>query len=143
MSEQNKAVIRRLREEILSSHDLSKLDGLYADDYVYHGPPMIGDVKGRDAFRQLATGFIAGIPDFRERVVDQIGEGDRVATRLAGGGTHRGTLMGVPGTGKPMTWTATVVSRFAHGKIAEEWVEFDLLSFLQQLGATLQMPAKP
>ena len=66
-----------------------------------------------------------------------------MATRLAGGGTHRGPLMGVPGSGKPMTWTATVVSRFAHGKIAEEWVEFDLLSFLQQLGATLQMPAKP
>lgn len=141
MSDRNKATIRRVREELLSSHNLAPLDSLYADDYVYHGPPMLGDVRGQSAFRQVAAPFIEGVPDLREQVVDQIAEGDRVATRLIGGGTHTGTLMGVAGSGKPMTWSAIVISRFTEdGTIAEEWVEFDFLNVVTQIGAALQMP---
>ena len=33
-----------------------------------------------------------------------------------------------------MKWRAVIISRFDKGKIAEEWAEFDALSFLQQLG---------
>jgi steroid delta-isomerase-like uncharacterized protein len=133
VSQRNKDIIRRLREQIIPSGDLSQLDTLYTDDYVYHGIPSIGDLTGANAFKQLIAGFLAGIPDLRETVVDQIAEGDKVATRLRGTGTHLGNLMGVPGSGKRMNWTAIVISRFAGEKIAEEWIEFDALSFSQQL----------
>lgn len=141
MSDRNKATIRRIREELLSPHNLAALDPLYTQDYVYHGIPMVGDVKGQSAFRQVAAPFIEAIPDLQEKVVNQIAEGNQVATRLTGNGTHRGALMGMPGTGTQVRWSAIVISRFtADGKVAEEWGEFDALSFATQLGAVLQTP---
>jgi predicted ester cyclase len=44
--------------------------------------------------------------------------------------------MGVAPSGNQLKWTAIVVSRFVGAKIAEEWAEFDALSFSQQLGAS-------
>ena len=66
--------------------------------------------------------------------MDQIAEGDKVVTRLRGSGRHTGELMGGVPTGEEIYWTAVVISRFVDGKIAEEWDEFDALSFTQQLG---------
>ena len=131
MSEQNKKIIRKVRDGGLTNS--SVLDGLYTDDYVYHGIPLLGDLKGLDSFKAMVSGFVGAISDFREEVVDQIAEGDKVVTRLSGSGRHTGELMGAAPTGKELKWTAVVISRFIDGKIAEEWVEFDALSFLQQL----------
>lgn len=143
MLDRNKATIRRIREEIVPSHNLAALDLLYTQDYVYHGPGILGEVKGQSAFRQVAAPFIEAMPDIRERVVDQIAEGNNVATRFTGNGTHKGDLMGMPGTGAQVRWSGIVISRFtADGKIAEEWVEADSLNFATQLGAVLQMPGR-
>jgi predicted ester cyclase len=140
MSDTNKAVIRRIREQIIPGRNLSQLDDLYTADFVYHGIAMIGDQRGVGAFKGLVGGFLAGFNDFRETVVDQIAEADKVVTRLAGSGTHSGPVMGIPATRKKITWSATIVDRFSNGKLAEEWAEFDALGFVQQLGASLQMP---
>ena len=118
---------------------IRRLDGLYTDDYVYHGIPLLGDLKGPAAFKAMFTGFTGAISDFREEVVDQIAEGDKVVTRLSGSGRHTSELMGAAPTGKTIKFTAVVISRFVGGKIAEEWVEFDALSFLQQLGAVPEL----
>jgi predicted ester cyclase len=47
--------------------------------------------------------------------------------------------MGAAPTGKELKWGAISIARFVDGRIAEEWVEFDALNFLQQLGALPQM----
>ena len=135
MSQRNKDTIRTVREEALSKGRLDLLDGLYTDDYVYLGPPFIGDLRGPTAFRNLASGFVAAISGFREVIVDQVAEGDKVVSRWSGSGKHTGEVMGAAPTGREVTWTTIAISRFVDGKIAEEWVEFDALSFLQQLGA--------
>jgi predicted ester cyclase len=135
MSEANKRTLRIVREEALRKGKLDKLDGLYIDNYVYHGIPSIGDLRGPTVFKDFAMGFIDAVSGFQETVEDQIADGDKVVTRLSGGGKHTGELRGVPATGKELTWTAIVISRIVDGRIAEEWVEFDALSFLQQLGA--------
>ncbi len=49
MSEANKQTIRRIREEAAANPDL--LDGLFTDDYVYHGPSVPGELRGAAAFR--------------------------------------------------------------------------------------------
>lgn len=46
MSQHNKATIRRIREEVVGSEDLSALDGLYASNYQYHGGTF-GELTGR------------------------------------------------------------------------------------------------
>ena len=140
MSEANKRTIRMVREEAMRRGKLHKLEGLYTGDYVYHGIPMLGELRGPTAFKELASAFIDAVSEFQETVEDQIAEGDKVATRISGRGLHTGEVMGATPTGKKLTWSALVLSRFVDGKIAEEWVELDGLSLLQQLGL---IPAKP
>ena len=62
-----------------------------------------------------------------------------MATRISGRGKHTGTLMGAAPTGKVLKWSAIGITRFVNGRIAEEWVEFDGLRLLQQLGVVPQM----
>jgi len=134
MSDENKKTIRVVREDALSKRNLDLLDGLYTDDYVYHGPALLGELRGPTAFKEMAPAFVEPIADFRETVEAQISEGDMVVTRLNGSGRHTGELMGATPTGKAIQWTAIIISRFKDGKITEEWAEFDGLHFLQQLG---------
>jgi predicted ester cyclase len=139
MSETNKKTIRIVREQALRTGMLDKLDGLYTDDYVYHSNSMLGDLRGPTAFKGLAKGFIDAVSEFQEMVQDQIAEGDKVVTRLSGRGKHTGTLMGAAPTGKALTWSGISITRFVDGRIAEEWVETDMLSFLQQLGVVPEL----
>jgi predicted ester cyclase len=134
MSEANKRTARFIREEAMRQGMLDKLDGLYTDDYVYHGVPILGDLYGPEAFKNLAKLFIDAVSDLQERVQDQIAEGDKVVTRLAGRGRHTGSLMGAAPTGKGLNWTAISITRFVDGRVAEEWVEFDMFHLLRQLG---------
>ena len=138
MSEANKRTIRIVREEAMRKGRLDKLAGLYTDDYIYHGIPMLGDLRGPTAFRDLVRGFIDAVSGFQETVEDQLAEGNKVVTRLSGRGKHTGELMGVAPSGNELQWTAIIISRFVDGKIAEEWAEFDALSFSQQLSGSGQ-----
>jgi predicted ester cyclase len=58
-----------------------------------------------------------------------------VAVRYTGRGTHAGAFMGIPPTGKQVTFTGIDLFRIAHGRLAEEWLMFDQLGLLRQLGA--------
>jgi predicted ester cyclase len=50
-------------------------------------------------------------------------------------GIHMSELMGIPPTGKPVTWTGITIYRLADGKIVEEKGKEDSLGLMQQLGA--------
>jgi predicted ester cyclase len=68
-------------------------------------------------------------------VEDVVANEDRTAARVTFRGTHHGDFQGVPATGRSVTFTSIEFNRMADGKIAEHWVELDLLGLLQQLGA--------
>jgi SnoaL-like polyketide cyclase len=62
-------------------------------------------------------------------------EGDRVAVRWTGRGTHTGEpLMGVPASGAPVTARGVYLFRIVDGKIVEVWGNWDNLNVVQQLG---------
>ncbi len=131
--EENKAVANRVWEEIWHQGKLSLLDELFATDFVRHDPN--GRVlRGVEQNRQFISSMRTAFPDLHYTVDDEIAEGDKVVVRYHFDGTHREQFMGVPPTGKRVTYTGILIYRFVGGKIAEQWTETDLLSFLQQLG---------
>ncbi len=71
-----------------------------------------------------------------------IAEEDKAVTRWTATGTHQGTLMGIPPTGKQATATGIVIGRLANGKFVESWLNFDALGMLQQLGV-IPTPEQP
>jgi predicted ester cyclase len=133
-AEENKAVVRRVLAQVFNEWNLAAADELIAPGYVYHEPGT-PELPGPDGFKQLVGIYRTAFPDARITVEDQVAEGDKVATRFTGRGTHRGELMGIAPTGKAMTVTGIVVSRVAGGNVEEEWENFDALGMLQQIGA--------
>jgi predicted ester cyclase len=134
MSEKNKAVIRKIREEVVGTDNFSLLDGVYAPNYRYHGGTF-GELEGPDAFKNLLAGMSTVLDGYRERVLDQVAEGNRVASRIAGRGRVVGELLGVDGGGRMLDGEGTIViSAFnAAGQIEEEWVAADTFAMLQQI----------
>lgn len=69
---------------------------------------------------------------------DIIAAGDKVVARWTFRGAQQGAFQGIAPTGKAVTITGIIISRFEHGKAVEEWEEVNQLGMLQQLGV---MPA--
>jgi steroid delta-isomerase-like uncharacterized protein len=132
--EENKALVRRLIDEIVGKANLAIADELIASDFVLRSPGR-PDVRGREGYKQFCQAYFNAFPDLRMSVEEQIAEGDNVVTRWSSTGTHRGEVMGVPPTGKQVSMTGIVIYRCAGGRIVEEVEELDLLGVMQQLGA--------
>jgi len=63
-----------------------------------------------------------------------LAEGDLVVGRWTSTGTHQGELMGIPPTGVKVTGTGISILQIANGKSKEEWVHWDALGMMQQIG---------
>jgi steroid delta-isomerase-like uncharacterized protein len=130
--------VKEIARRILEDPWRGKLDEaleLVADDYVGHVPGMPEPIRGKDGFREFVNAYLTGFPEGAITVDHQIAEGDLVATRWTGRGTNTGELMGMPPTGKQVTVEGITYSRIADGKAREEWVSWDTLALMQQLGA--------
>ena len=97
-------------------------------------PETAGELISDESLRQRVAGFRRAFPDVAVTTDLLLAEGDLVAGRFRGHGTHEGLFNGVPATGR--TWDArcTAIYRVEDGRIAEAWISWDLLSLIEQLG---------
>jgi len=130
--ETNTTVASRWYEEVFNAGNLALIDELFAPNFVDHDPS--NPLPGLDGVRQLVSMYRGAFPDLHLTIEDEITEGDRVVTRFTGRGTHKGSLMGIPPTGKRVTIAAIDILRFENGRIAEHWGNPDLLGMMRQLG---------
>jgi|SRR5687767_2244583 len=132
-TEQNKALVRRLVDELQCQHDLSALDRYVAPTFVDHtaGPGIPPNREGAKMFFQA---FFEGVPDLRVEINEQAAEGNKVFTHKTFRGTHTGTLMGIPATGKEFSYDVIDILTVDDGQITEHRVVMDQLGLLKQLG---------
>jgi steroid delta-isomerase-like uncharacterized protein len=133
MSEENKALARRLFEEIWNKGKMDVADEIYDDRYVTHGHG-VELPSGPAGFKQLVSIFRKAFPDIHFTIEDQIAEGDKVVTRWKNHGTHKGDLMGIPATGKEVVITGISIIHVVSGKIFEGWNNWDRMGMMQQIG---------
>jgi len=130
--EENKAIARRLVEEVQNQHNIHAMDELYSPDYVNHAahgvPPTL------EGSKQFFSMLFAAFPDLHLTIHDQIAEGDKVVTHKTMSGTHQGAFVGMPATGKHMTLDVLEILQIDGGKIVGYRVFFDRLSLMHQLG---------
>ena len=134
MSEQNKAIVRRLYEEVWDLGDLDVLDEVISADFVGHRSGRPEDL-GPEAVRQSVVALCAAFPDGKFTIEDMVAERDRVVVRFTGRATHKGEFRGIAPTGRQITITGIGIYRIAGGRIVERWENIDQLGLLQQLGA--------
>ena len=133
----NKATLRRF-QEALSSGDwelISKtIDEVVAPDALISTPLPI-EATGAELLKEVFGRLHRAFPDLHITAEDLIAEGDKVVARNTVTGTHQGEYMGLPPTGRSVTYDEIFIVRFAGGRIAETWGVVDVLSQLRQLGA--------
>ena len=135
---EKKALVERFVQEFWSEGNLAAADELMTPDAIIHEPP-VGDVAGLKDFNTMLRN---AFPDWYSTCEELVEEGDRVAERWTGRGTHQGEMQGIPATGRQVAVPGVVFYRIADGKIAEFRGSFDQLSLLRQLGA-IPAPATP
>ncbi len=134
----NKALARRLYEEVFGRGNLSAADEIMASDCMSHGagtPPRVGT----DAIKRQAATLRAAAPDFSVTLEDQVAEGELVASRWRATGTNVGPLAMGPGdprppTGRRFEFVELRIDRIEDGRVVEAWFVPDRLGLLQQLG---------
>ena len=133
MSEENKELVRRFVEEFWNQKNFSAADELMAADVVIHMPTgEVVDLEGLKGFAEMWRG---SFPDWNSTFEELIAEGDKVAERWTGRGTHQGELAGIPPTGKRVEVPGSVFYRIVDGKIVEFRGQLDMMSLMQQIGA--------
>ena len=132
MSTKDNKKIARLFFVILDTGDLRSTNEIIAEDFVNHNP--FPDLRSdREGFREFIAMMRTAFPDLRIAIEDQIAEEDIVVTRYTARGTHRGTFLGIPATGRPVTWSAFAQHRIVRGKIKELWFQWGQFDMAQQL----------
>lgn len=122
MSEENKAVVRRLVDEVLNGGRLEVIDELYAPELA-------------PAARRWIAPFRDSFPDVHMEVVELIAEGDTVVGRFTCSATHLGPWLGHAPTGRRFERVDEVsIFRFRDGRIVQVWSLEDTLGRLRQLG---------
>ena len=109
------------------------IDELVDPDVLIRTPLPI-QTTGVDALKQVWAMLLQGLPDLQITVEDVLAEGDKVVCRNTVTGTHQGVYMGVPPTGKSVTYNEIFIFRLVDGRIAETWGVVDVLSQMRQLG---------
>jgi steroid delta-isomerase-like uncharacterized protein len=133
----NKATFSRLHDALNSGDQefiSTTIDGIFDQD-VRIGTPLPIEATGAQALKQVWATLLRAYPDLHVTVEDLFGEEDRLVARNTVTGTHQGEYLGVPPTGKSVTYNEMFIVRFADGRIAETWGIVDLLSQMKQIGA--------
>jgi predicted ester cyclase len=162
-TEENKAIVRRIVEEVWNNGNLNAVDSFY--DFVgegLHDPsdPWLVPGPAGESIKQLVSTYRTAFPDLHFTIEDQIAE-ERpgtlvglermvgsptvVATRWTASGTQKGEFLGVPPTEKQVMWTGITIDFLIPTrigmKLSKEWITYDALGLQQQLVGQLPSAA--
>jgi steroid delta-isomerase-like uncharacterized protein len=132
-TDKEKAIVCQVYN-LVNAGNLAGLDAFISDDLVDHNAAP-GQAPGLEGFRQSLNRLRTAFPDLNITVNDLVAEGDKVSDRLTIRGTQRGAFLGVPPSGRQVSFESMHIYRFDEGKIVEVWHIEDRLGLLQQLPA--------
>lgn len=133
----NLLLCRSFARRVINERDLALAPAFIAPNSVHH---EIGDGPedaqgGPGAMTRFLGAYLRAFPDLRIVFEDALAGSDRVATRWRFEGTHAGPLAGIPASGRRVSVEGIRIDRIADGKIAESWMQWDLLGLFEQIGA--------
>lgn len=114
----------------LNDRQLDGLDDFVNDEVTYNGRGMT-----RDDYRNMIARDIAAIPDLFFAIGLLVVAGDMVACRLNFDCTPQGEFLGLPPTGRRISFSEHVFYRIREGRIQEVWSPID------RPAAEAQLPA--
>ncbi len=142
VQETNMAIVRSVHEGVNRGY-LTVFGEVLAENYVRHCqamPPEAQEIRGVEPLVAFVRDHLSAFPDWKENIDLMFAADDKVAYVTTSTGTQTGQMGPFPPTGKRATLVCVIIQRLENHKIAETWISWDNVSFLQQLG---QLPLSP
>jgi steroid delta-isomerase-like uncharacterized protein len=130
-TERNKAVARRVFDEIFNQKRMQAADEIYARDFINHGlRRQISLAEDQAAARSEVKAF----PDLKMTVDAMVAEGDYVTVLWTFHGTHTAWgYGGLPPTGARVEMRGITIWRVINGRIHDEWTSFNAMGAYMQV----------
>ena len=129
----NERVVETFLHEVVDEHEGSATAGLVTSDVSWHGGTL-GVVSGRANVTGLFTGIVTALPDLQSTVYDVVAQGDQVVVRQIITGTQKGAIIGIPASGRTVTWNAVDLFVLRDGQISQIWAGDDWTAILNDTG---------
>jgi len=121
--------------KFINTADEKLANEIVSQKAVFFVPTSPEPLKGAEGYMSVLGMMRSGFSDIQWTLEETVIEDNRVAARFTMKGTHNGTFMGIPASGKNISVQATNFYEFEDGKIVKEYGQPDLLSLLIQIGA--------
>jgi len=119
--------------EISSADAASVVRSAFREIFSGNEAPF-GEHPGLHALRVAFPPMLRAFPDFSAELIQQIADGDRVASHWIFRGTHRGELYGIPPTAKSVEFQNLSICHVADGRILQYNSEIGWMTLLRQIG---------
>jgi len=133
-TEDSKALMWRITEEIWNNGRLELIDELIAEDLIDHVEVDGLEGSGRARYRASIEMTRAAFPDYRNPLDFVLADGAFAVSYGRSTGTHRGEYLGIPPTGRFFDVPTFGILCFENGQAVERWGMSDNLGIMQQLG---------
>ncbi len=117
-----------------NAHDVERLASLYTPDYEETDVGQADPQRGRESIRRTATRYLRAFPDLQVTLNEVVIDGDRAALAWTWCGTHRGTMLNIPPTGRHVTVRGTSFLTFEDGLIRRGLRVWDMAGLLRSIG---------
>jgi steroid delta-isomerase-like uncharacterized protein len=130
----NKAIIRRLYEEVWNKRRLEVVDELISPSHALNDPIVSGSQTGPEFYKRRVVELTTSFPDLCFTIEDMISEKGKVGVSWLISGTHQGEFMDIPATGSKISVEGITIHHITNGKILDSHARWDALGLLRQLG---------
>ncbi|MEE0872682.1 MAG: ester cyclase [Ruminococcus sp.] len=114
----NTEIVNRFFKEGYENKNYAEVIDLVAEDYIDHSPAGARSNAQAVEILKIVAGMFS---DLSIKMLDIFAENDLVSTRVLYDGVHSGECMGIPATGKRISFEALENFKVVNGKIVESW----------------------
>lgn len=130
------AVVREWFQCVWNDGDASAIDRLLAPRCAVHGLPTPDGrpITGIEEFKEFHRNLRSAFPDIRIVILQSVAQENRCAVRCEVTGTHSGEGLGIPATGRRISYSGMGLAEVEQGRIRQAWNHFDFALMNRQLG---------
>ena len=120
--------------DMFNTHDAVATAAFFAEDAELYDSGVVRPVVGAQQIAALYARHYSAIPDVHVHIDRMIAECNTVVAEWTCTGTHRGTFMGIPPTGKWVSYKGVSMVRYDRGIAVAITRMWDLAGLLRQIG---------
>jgi steroid delta-isomerase-like uncharacterized protein len=133
MTEEYSQTLRGLFEA-WNRHDLDEAARYYSPDYEGNDVGEASPLRGLPGARKNMERYLIAFPDLTFTIQEIVQEGNRLSVVWTAAGTHLGSLMNIPATGRSVNLQGMSYLEFSSAGILRAVYVWDLAGVLRALG---------